>query len=63
MARDDLGYDEHAVSVINNLAMLVRRLCYKHPNEKLIDQALGYLRGEGLEGSPLRDAEKAKVKE
>jgi hypothetical protein len=52
-------YDQKAVDVIKNLAMLVRRLCHrlnKHePDSKIIDQALGYLRGEGLEGSALRD--------
>jgi hypothetical protein len=34
--------------------MLVRRLCYKHPKENLVTQALNYLRGEGLQGSVLR---------
>lgn len=41
--------------VIRNLAMLVRRLAYKHPNEKLKKQAEDYLFGEGLQGSPLRE--------
>ena len=40
--------------VIANLAMLVRRLAHKHPNEKLKKQANDYLLGEGLEGSVLR---------
>jgi hypothetical protein len=47
-------YDQRACDVIKNLATLVRRLGYKHPNTKLVDQALGYLRGEGLGGSCLR---------
>lgn len=49
-------YDQKAVDIIQNLAMLVRRLCHKHPNVKLVDQALGYLRGEGLQGTVLREA-------
>ena len=52
-------YDQKAVDVIKNLAALVRRLCHrlnKHePDSKIVDQALGYLRGEGLQGSVLRD--------
>ena len=51
-------YDQKSCDVIMNLAMLVRRLCarlHKHePDAKMIDQALGYLRGEGLQGSILR---------
>jgi hypothetical protein len=57
----DSDYDQKAVDVIKNLAMLVRRLCYrlnKHePQSKIIDQSLSYLRGEGLEGSILRESE------
>ena len=46
--------DQTSVDIIKNLAMLVRRLCYKHPNDKLTDQAIAYLHGEKLEGSILR---------
>jgi hypothetical protein len=48
------SYDRHASGIIQNLAMLVRRLAYKHANEKLKSQALDYLRGEGLQGDVLR---------
>ena len=51
-------YDQKAVDVIKNLAMLVRRLCHrlnKHePDSKIVTQSLDYLRGEGLQGSILR---------
>ena len=40
--------------VLRNLAMLIRRLAHKHPNQKLKEQALKYLEGEGLQGSVLR---------
>src|SRR5580692_3337356 len=50
------GYDRAAQGIIQNCVMLIRRLAYKHHNEKLKNQALDYLRGEGLQGSVLRDA-------
>jgi len=50
------SYDQQAVGIIKNLSMLVRRLAYKHHNEKLVTQAMNYLRGEGLQGNILRDA-------
>ena len=50
------SYDRHAQAIIKNLAMLIRRLAYRHHNEKLKKQAIDYLLGEGLQGSILRDA-------
>ena len=59
----DINWDQKAVDVIQNLSMLVRRLCHrlnKHePQSKMVDQALGYLRGEGLQGSILRESNTA----
>lgn len=53
------GYDQKAVDVIHNLSHLVRRLCYrlkKHePDSKMVNQAMDYLWGEGLQGSVLRE--------
>ena len=49
-----MSYDRNAVGIIQNLAMLVRRLAHKHPNEKLKIQSLNYLRGESLAGDILR---------
>lgn len=48
---DLASYDRE---VVLNLAMLIRRLIRKHPDRKLAEQALGYLRREGLQGSCLR---------
>jgi hypothetical protein len=49
------SYDHNAVAMIKNLSMLVRRLAHKHHNSKLVTQSLNYLRGEGLQGSVLRE--------
>jgi hypothetical protein len=57
------SYDKHSVGIIKNLTMLVRRLCYKNPKEKLVTQALNYLRGEGLQGDVLRGALTASERE
>ena len=43
-------------AVISNLSMLIRRLIHKHPDNRLREQALDYLRREGLQGSILREA-------
>ena len=51
--------DEYGVNVIKNLSMLVRRLAYRHPNQKLREQAFRYLEGEGLQGDILRGEAKA----
>ena len=51
--------DEYGVNVIKNLSMLVRRLAYRHPNQKLREQAFRYLDGEGLQGDILRGEAKA----
>lgn len=37
-----------------DLAMLVRRLCRRCDDPKLVEQANDYLRRKGLQGSPLR---------
>lgn len=50
------GEQQTQQMVLRNLAMLVRRLAHKHPNEKLREQAHRYLEGEGLQGSVLRAA-------
>lgn len=55
---EESDYDQKAVDVIKNLAMLVRRLAHNHPNEKLRGQAINYLLGEGLQGNPLREQSK-----
>ena len=48
---------EKAEEQVANLAMLVRRLVVKvsktNPNDKIIKNAIGYLKKHGLEGNPL----------
>jgi len=46
---------KHLMSTVSNLAMLVRRLCRRHPNATLVQQAKDFLNRNGLEGSVLRD--------
>lgn len=51
---------DRASYIINDLAMLVRKLIYRHGKGLSLDDALAgagdYLRRNGLNGSPLRDA-------
>lgn len=43
--------------LIQDLAMLIRRLVRKHPNARLVAQARGFLKRRGLEGNVLRTAQ------
>jgi hypothetical protein len=51
-----------AEAIIKDLAMLVRRLCAKHPNKTLTHQAVDYLTRKGLQGSVLRESQAESAK-
>lgn len=51
-----IGQIKNLTWAVDNLALLVRRLSRNHQNEKLVEQAMGFIKKNGLEGSILRES-------
>lgn len=53
------------VGIVQDIAMLLRRFIYRSRNDEryaaLVEQAYGFLRRHGLQGSPLRDESKEQL--